>query len=206
VSSPIHAARCGARRGKSVDIELVPTEASGAHFPFSRFYGLWLVYEAANGIVEHRGGTLWRAGDPAGALGRELSHEDFQDLTDTETPDDQLLRPPSPAERRALQQRKRELVDRFVTSVSYGDVRNWAPLLCEPADGSGRYLDPATSGTPRLREANAALQAIFDRASESKRPQATLRVEVTDPRWIEHLEPGMGWDVYVFDSDAGELI
>ena len=30
---------------------------------------------------------------------------------------------------------------------------------------------------------------------------ATIRIEVTDEKWMPSLEPGYGWDVYVFDDD-----
>lgn len=206
MSSPIHAARCAKRDATSVDVQLTPTPASGAQFPFSRFFGLWLLHEAATSVVYRGGKPLWRSAAPAGALAGALDHAELAELTDTETPDERLIRPPSPAERRALQQRKRELVDRFITRVSYGDVRHWEPMICELDDVAGRYLEPATRAMPRCREAAEILQRIFDRAPERELPTATLRIEVTDARWIAHLEPGMAWDVYVYDSDAGELV
>jgi hypothetical protein len=52
VSSPIHAARCAKRDATSVDVQLTPTPASGAQFPFSRFFGLWLLDDVAGRYLE----------------------------------------------------------------------------------------------------------------------------------------------------------
>ena len=32
-------------------------------------------------------------------------------------------------------------------------------------------------------------------------PQATLIISVTDPKWLEHLRPGMEWETTAFDRD-----
>jgi hypothetical protein len=209
VSSPIHSAGCVARDGATLDIELVSTTACGAHFPFSRFFALSLLYESATTMVDQRGSPLWWSGEaPGGPIGRELNFDQLMDLTDVETPDEQLARPPTPEQRRVLRERKRALCDRFVVGVSYGDLKHWRPLVCQAR--AGRFFDPARRGDARMQEASEALHAAFDgaweRGDESALPAATLRVEVTDPRWIAHLEVGMGWDVYVFDNDAGLLV
>jgi hypothetical protein len=209
VSSPIHSAGCVARDGATVDIELVSTTACGAHFPFSRFFALSLLYESATTIVDQRGSPLWWSEEaPGGPIGRELNFDELMELTDVETPDEQLISPPTPEQRKVLRQRKQALCDRLVVGVSYGDLKNWRPLLCQ-ARGD-RYFDPATSRDAWSRGANDALQETFDRAIErgddGALPAATLRVEATDVRWTAHLEVGMGWDVYAFDNDAGLLV
>jgi hypothetical protein len=217
MSSPVHSALCVARDGATVDIELAPTTATSAHFPFSRFFGLWLLHEAASTIIIDKGGQpLWRSSQkPGGTIAREVSDDEFFALTGAELPDELLLHPPSPAERQALRERKRGLVERFVTAVSYSNVKNWRPMLCEAREG--RYFEPLSRGAARPHEAFQALQNALESAieydeneevqvDEDALPKATLRVEATDERWTEHLAPGMGWDVYVFDDDAGELL
>jgi hypothetical protein len=208
---------CVARQGATVDIELGPTTATDAHFPFSRFFGLWLLHEPAVTLVVDRDGkTLWRSEkSPGGPIAGEVSFDELMALTDVETPDEKLIRPPSAAERQQLRERKRALVQRFVNAVSYVDVQSWRPMLCEAR--AGHYLEPAVRGGTRWKEAWQALQDAHERAidydadgnvkqDDSVLPRATLRIEATSDRWTEHLSPGMGWDVYAFDSDAGMLL
>jgi hypothetical protein len=192
-----------------VDIELVPTTAGFPHFPFSRFFGLWLLHESATTLVMLHGQPLWRTPESSGGpIAREVSDDELLELTDVETPDEKLLRPPTPEKRRVLRERKEALVERFVRRVSYADVRNWSPMLCEAR--GGRYFEPAPRTSPRRSEAIDALDAAYARADElgddRALPSATLRIEATDVRWTSHLEPGLEWDVYAFDSDAGDLL
>ena len=202
--SAIHVGTCVARAGSAVDIELLPTTACGAHFPFSRFYGLALLYEAATTIVHYQGRTLWRGVEPAGSIAGELTFDELMELTSTNTPDEQLVRPPSPELRRALQERKRSVVDRFITAVSYVRVEGWRPIVCEPR--LGRYTEGADGSHERFRQAEQALQDAFDHAPEDDPPTATLRVEATDLKWMSHIEPGMSWGVHCFDYDAALLL
>lgn len=204
MSSPIHGATCIAREGSAVDIELSPTTACGAHFPLSRFFGLALLYEAATTIVDYNGRVLWRSTQPGGPIADEVTFDELMDLTSTDTPDEQLIRPPSPEQRRALRERKQSLIDRFVAQVSYVRVKDWRPMLCEPRQGS--YREGVTRDAQRWIEATQALQNVFDRAPEDNPPTATLRIESTDFKWVCHLEPAMSWDVYAFDDDASLLL
>ena len=41
---------------------------------------------------------------------------------------------------------------------------------------------------------------------EQHLPHATIRIEATEERWVEHVRRGMFWDVYVFDDGAGLLL
>lgn len=205
MSSPIHAARCVARDGATVDIELIPTTASWAHFPFSNFFALKVLHEAATTMVMYRGTPLWRLVDnPGGPIGHEVSFDELMDLAFADTPDEQLVRPPTPEQRQALRERKRSLVDRFIAEVIYVAVDHWQPSLC-PLE-SGAYRRPVAASDARRRESERKLQAIFDSADESQRPSATLRIETTAAKWVSHLDVGMDWDVYAFDDGAGLLI
>jgi len=214
MSSPIHGARCVGRDGARVDIELVPTTACGAHFPFSRFFGLSLLYESATSPIRcDRGTPVWRSQDaPGGPIAGEVAFDELIELTDVETPDEMLIRPPTLEMRRAQRERKHSLVERFVAGVSYCEVRHWRPLICRAR--SGRYFEAADRAAAGLREAQEALQDAFDRAPadedgcplEGAGPSANLRIEATDFKWVSHLETGMSWDVYVFDNDAGLLV
>jgi hypothetical protein len=217
MSSLVHSALCVARKGAIVDLEISPSTATDAHFPFSRFFGLWLLHEAASTLVLNKAGEpLWRSQERSGGpIAGEVSFDELMQLTDVETPDEQLMHPPSPAERQALRARKRGLVERFVNVVSYADVKNWQPMLAK-RDGD-RYLEPVERKAPRFGEACQSLQQAFESAlsygdddemlvNESALPRATLRIEATSDRWTQHLEPGMGWGVYAFDGDAGFLL
>jgi hypothetical protein len=205
VSSAIHVATCVARDGASVDLELTPTEAAGACFPFSKFFALALLYEAASTLVMFQGKPLWRSSEsPGGPIGTEFSFHDLFDLTDVDTPDEKLLRPPTREQRAALRERKHSLVERFITDVSYVAVKYWQPLLC-PLE-SGGYRRPIALDHARRIEAELTLQDVFDNADESARPSATLRIETTGAKWVSHLDVGMDWDVVMFDNDAGVLV
>jgi hypothetical protein len=95
-----------------VDIELAPTKATDAHFPFSPFFGLWLLHEASVTLVLQNGQPLWRSPEkPGGPIAREVSSDELAEVTDVETPDAQLVRLPTAAERRVLRERKRALVE-----------------------------------------------------------------------------------------------
>jgi hypothetical protein len=204
MSSAIHGATCVARDRFAVDIELAPTTACGPHFPLSRFFGLFLLHEAATTIVSYEGRVLWRGRKPEGLIADELSFDELMDLTGVDTPDEQLVQPRPPALRRAMRERKQSLVDRFVARVSYVAVKGWRPMLC--AADAGHYRDGVARGGERFRAADAALDDAFDRAPEDDPPTATLRIEATDIKWMCHLEPGMSWAVYAFDDDAALLL
>ena len=208
MSSPIHAAQCIERRMREVRIELSPTTACGAHFPVSKFFALALLHEAASShVVEADGTPVWQA-DRDAPLAAETSFDVLIDLSSIEHDD--------PG--------KAALTDRFVARADCVETRNWTPALWRP-DAMGVLVGPAIDRRdPRSIAASRFLQSAFDsawqacerlsrgdadelwRLCDERLPHATLRVEVTDARWIEHLEVGMRWDVYAFDDGAPMIL
>jgi hypothetical protein len=81
--------------------------------------------------------------------------------------------------RAADDDRKRIVADTFIRSADYVLARNWAP---------GRD----------------DLDDVFERADRTGAPlpSAVLRIEAADAQWVSHVEPGMLWEVYVFDDAA----
>lgn len=52
--------------------------------------------------------------------------------------------------------------------------------------------------TDRLNYPDPALELYLDSALS----QATFNISVTDPAWLEHLEPRMEWDTFGYDHDS----
>jgi len=208
MSSPIHAAQCIDRRMREVRIELSPTTACGAHFPVSKFFALALLHESASThVVEADGTPIWQP-DRDAPLASETTFEVLIDLSSIDHDD----------------AGKSALTDRFVAHVDCVDARNWTPALWR-RDASGVFVDPEIDRRdPRLFAASKFLQSAFDgawaecerlargdddehwRLCDERLPHTTLLVEVTDARWIEHLEVGMRWDVYAFDDGAPTIL
>lgn len=193
---------------REVRIELSPTTACGAHFPVSKFFALALLHEAASSNVVAANGThLWQP-DRAGSLASATSFDVLIDLSSLEHDD----------------AGKVELTDRFVARVDCVEARNWSPALWH-RDASGVFVvADVDRRDPRSIAASRALQRTFDaawtecellsrgdgdeqmRLCDDRLPHATLRIEVTQACWIEHLEVGMRWDVYAFDDGAPTIV
>lgn len=111
MSSPIHSARCVARAGATVEIELAPTTAGIADFPLSPFFALALLHECATTIVYRAPGDVWRWGGAPSPLGAAVSEEEILDLSSE----------------RGDHVRKRVLVGAFIGSAAYVRADHWTP-------------------------------------------------------------------------------
>lgn len=178
MSSPLFVATCVARHATVVDIELEPTPAISPHFPFSSFFAFALLHESASTRAV-RPGTSPDVFPPelAGALASELGFDEVLDHSCRDSP-----------ERRAL-------AARYIRDVGYVSARGWTPST-PLTDGLYRGAVPAPESRAQMDHLESLVRA-------GTTPAATLRIEVTEPRWCSHLEPGMSWDVYAFDDDAG---
>jgi hypothetical protein len=208
MSSPIHAAQCIDRCMREVRIELSPTTACGAHFPVSKFFALALLHEAASEHVITADGTpIWQR-DRTAPIASAATFEVLIDFSSVEHDD----------------AGKAALTDRFIARADCVDARNWTPALWR-RDATGAFAGPSLDRhDPRFGAASRFLQSAFDsawaecerrsggdtdelfRICDERLPHATLRMEVTDARWIEHLEVGMRWDVYAFDDGAPTIL
>ncbi len=65
-------------------------------------------------------------------------------------------------------------------------------------------IDWSSSGVPWAAEprVEAVVRDVAYEDLSDDAQSATLRIEVTHPRWIAHVEPGMLWDSYVWDEHA----
>jgi hypothetical protein len=178
-----------ARAGRTVDIELGPTGACGAHFPTSPFYALALLHEAATTTLYREPGRVWKR--PASPpLAQALTWDDVHALSCIDTADTG----------------KDATTARYILRAVYRSPRNWQPSLWTP-DAAGDYHGPALAHPdPRWRAAHAKLQALQQTVADADLPHMTLRIAVTDERWCEHLAPGMLWDVYAFDEGSPMLV
>jgi hypothetical protein len=208
VSSPIHSAQCIDRRAREVRIELAPTTACGAHFPVSKFFALALLHEAATShVVEADGTPVWQR-DRDAPLASATTFEVLIDLSSMEHDDAD----------------KAVLTDRFIARADCVDMRNWTPALWR-RDAMGAFDGaPLDRRDPRSIAASRYLQSAFDgawaecerlsrgdsdelwRLCDERLPHATLRVEVTNECWIEHIAVGMRWEVYAFDDAAPTIL
>jgi hypothetical protein len=87
-------------------------------------------------------------------------------------------------------------VDRFIARAAVSDVRN-APLDVEALrEGIDREL--SARGVRRDDGAawSDAWQDLWDAFWDdpARLPTATYEIEVTEPRWIAHLAPGVRWE------------
>ena len=85
------------------------------------------------------------------------------------------------------------LVATFVSSARYIAARSWTPRFWEGLPGGDARASAIGAELDALRDAKHALHA-------------TLRIEVTEERWCEHVRAGMAWDVYAFDEGALLLV
>lgn len=99
---------------------------------------------------------------------------------------------------------KDAIVATFVASARYVAARNWTPAFWSGLDAR----DPrAIAVGTELDEMWEAIGERDDFAYDAKHaPHATLRIEVTEERWCEHLRASLAWDVYAFDDDALLLV
>ncbi len=180
MSSPIQSAECVARAGASVEIELAPTAACGAHFPLSRFFALGLLHECALAIVYSSPGAIahW-PDDRRTPLARALG-------TMTDDIVDLMCKP-------ATDPHKRVVTETFIAMAEYVRSRNWTP----GADDLQDTFDRAKLACHAVRDPQLRV-----RMERMRLPHATLRIEATEAQWVSHVEVGMMWDVYAFDEAA----
>lgn len=87
-------------------------------------------------------------------------------------------------------------VDRFIEHVTLGNVRN-APLDIEALHDK---IDRELSAQKVRRDDRAAWRAAWDERWDAfwrdpaQLPSATYEIDVTDPRWIAHLDLGSRWE------------
>jgi hypothetical protein len=129
MSSPIHTARCVARRDDSVDIELEPTTACGPHFPLSSFFALSLLYECGTSIVYRSPGNVLRWSDARTPIGVAIDQDELFELMSKPADDP----------------RKRVLTNAFIRSASYVLARNWTPGRDDLDDVFERAVDEGTA-------------------------------------------------------------
>jgi hypothetical protein len=92
-------------------------------------------------------------------------------------------------------------VDRFVRKVEVSEV-DGPPL---DLDTARAQVDREVSARGIGRE-DPAWQAAWDAAwreqwsDVTRLPAATYRIEVTDPRWLEHLAPGQVWESAAYED------
>jgi hypothetical protein len=181
MSSPLHTAVCRRREGVLVEIELEPTGAIDPHFQLSDFYAFAILHESASARAIPEGTTPTRfPPELRGALAGEADPIEMIDMSSVDSP-----------ERRAL-------AARYIACAGYVSTRNWTPTVCTLTDGV--YRIGAAPNGPASRVVHARLRAL------AATPTATLRIEVTDPRWCSHLEAQLQWDVYAFDDEAPLLM
>lgn len=200
MSSPLHSAVCTRREGLIVEIELASTTGIGPHFPASEFFAFSLLFEAATGDIYSKPGVRWRS-RPAPPLAAATSYDELDEFANANDP------------------RKDAIARRYVARAAYAATKHWTPQLWTPSPRG--FVDP---GSPRMspawKSAHDALSRVYDAAyaaatrgrgldeaaRDASRPRATLRIELTDPAHGAHLEPGMLWDVYVYDDEAPTLL
>lgn len=190
VSSPVHTATCVARDLRSVDIEIGPTTATDAHFPVSDFFGLALLFEAADSIIYRTPGVPW-PDRPRAPITKAITFDEIVDLA--------AIGKPNAA--------KAATTAKFVSRAAYVSTRNFTPTLWT-RKANGSYRNPKTHDDDQEREAGRLLQRAYKAVhfDEARAPHATLRIDVAQPAWCSHLRVGMMWDVYAFDDAAAMLV
>jgi hypothetical protein len=180
---------CVARDQQSVDLEIGPTTATDVHFPVSDFFGLALLFEAAETIIYRAPGQPWPA-RPAAPIAKAITFDEIMALSEIDKPD----------------VAKSATTAKFVTRAAYVSTRNFTPTLWT-RDSSGTYRDPRTHDGKHRRDASQLLQRAYEAVhfDDARAPHATLRIEVAQPMWCSHLRVGMIWDVYAFDYAASML-
>lgn len=169
--SALWSAQVAARDNQRVVIELRAIHPDAGEFPTSKKFALRLIYDEAYGFAP---GLVRESRGPLGdAVSLEQLHDDaFLDAS----------------------------VDRFIARVQLGNLRN-APLDVEAlrADIDRQLIARGVrrEDRPVWRDAWSELWDAFW-SDPARQPAATYDIEVTDPRWLAHLQPGSAWESAAF--------
>lgn len=211
MSSPLAGATCVRISDGTVWIRIDSEQR--AVFPFSDVFALLLVHEPFYIDPTEATGATWP--EPvSGPLDTELRALISQSLASSSDP-------AAHAKRQLLEKYEVEAIiameggdkpylpastiaRRFVRAVGYRDIVGFPVPAGLSLDDNGTYLPRQwwTDDEERclhLEELSRAYEAAHARGESLS---ATLVVQATDERWIQHLRAGMQWDSYVFDDAA----
>lgn len=169
--SALWSAQVVAKDNRRVVIELRAIHPDSGAFPTDKKFALRLIYDEAYGFAP---GLIRESRGPLGdAIQLEQTHDDaFLDAN----------------------------VDRYIAHVQLGNLRN-APLDVEALrDDIDRQLTARgvrREDKPVWRDAWSEQWDAFW-SDPNRLPTATYEIDVTDPRWIAHLERGSAWESAAF--------